>query len=358
MKVLFYINSIHEGGAERVMVNLSDHFAKCGCAVVFVTSFVDSWEYPLNPNIKRLSLEQEQIKCGFLKRNYIRIKNLRKICKVEKPDVVVSFMGENNFRAILATRGLKTKTIVSVRNDPDKEYPTKLFKFLAKTLYKKADGVVFQTEEAKKWFSKKIQSKSCIIMNQVADVFFETKRKDERYYVATGRLNQQKNYSLMIKAFARFTQIYPREKLYIFGNGELEVDLQKLINSLNVSDNIFLKGQSDDIPKVLSQAKGFLLSSDYEGMPNGLLEAMAVGVPCISTDCPCGGPKMIIEPNKNGVLIKIGDETSLFENLCKLEEDIEFRNLISQKAKEKAKEFKPEVIFKQWKSYLEDVIKK
>lgn len=358
MKILFYINAIHEGGAERVMVNLSDVFAKSGCDVVFVTSFVDSWEYPLNSNIKRLSLEQDQVKCGFLKRNYIRIKKLREICKKEKPDVVVSFMGENNFRAILATRGLKTKTVVSVRNDPNKEYPTKLFKFLAKTLYKKADGIVFQTEDAKQWFPKKIQNKSCIIMNQVADVFFETKRETENYYVATGRLNQQKNYSLMIKAFARFVKVHPNEKLFILGNGELKNDLQNLIDSLNVADSIFLKGQSDNIPKVLSQAKGFLLTSDYEGMPNGLLEAMAVGVPCISTDCPCGGPKMIIDSNKNGILIPIGDEDSLFNNLCKLEEDLAFRNQISQNAKEKAKDFKPSVIFNKWKEYLEGVVNK
>lgn len=355
MKIFFYINNIGYGGAERVIVNLSSIFADNNHDVALITSFRVEKEYELNPKIKRYSLEKEEQKSNFLKRNFSRIKKLKELCKKEKPDVLVSFMGENNFRAILATRGLKTKTIVSVRNDPNKEYPTKLFKFLAKTLYKKADGVVFQTDDAKSWFPKRVQNKSRVIMNQVSDKFFNIKKENEEYYVATGRLNQQKNYPMMIRAFARFVKDNPNEKLFIYGNGDLREDLDELIKNLNVEKNIVLKGSSSDIPSVLKNAKGFLLSSDYEGIPNGLLEAMAVGVPSISTDCPCGGPKMMINHNENGLLIPVGDEYKLYESLSSLE-NADLRKKISANAKKSAEKFKPEVIYENWEKYLKEVV--
>ena len=355
MKIFFYINNIGYGGAERVMVNLSSVFAENNHDVSLITSFNVEKEYEINSKIKRYSLENEEQSSNFLKRNFSRIKKLKALCKKEQPDVLVSFMGENNFRAILATRGLKTKTIVSVRNDPNKEYSTKLFKFLAKTLYKKADGVVFQTDDAKNWFPKKVQKKSRVIMNQVAEKFFSVKKEKEDYYVATGRLNQQKNYPMMIRAFARFVKDYPDEKLYIYGNGDLREELNELIKNLNVERNILLKGPSNDIPDVLKNAKGFLLSSNYEGIPNGLLEAMAVGVPCISTDCPCGGPKMIINHNENGLLIPVGDEDKLYEALCCLENE-DLRKKISTNAKKSAESFKPDVIYENWEKYLKEVV--
>ena len=192
-------------------------------------------------------------------------------------------------------------------------------------------------------------------MNQVAEKFFSVKKEKEDYYVATGRLNQQKNYPMMIRAFARFVKDYPDEKLYIYGNGDLREELNELIKNLNVERNILLKGPSNDIPDVLKNAKGFLLSSNYEGIPNGLLEAMAVGVPCISTDCPCGGPKMIINHNENGLLIPVGDEDKLYEALCCLENE-DLRKKISTNAKKSAESFKPDVIYENWEKYLKEVV--
>ena len=355
MKIFFYINNIGYGGAERVMVNLSSVFAEKNHDVSLITSFRLEKEYDLNSKIKRYSLENEEKASNFFKRNLSRIKKLKELCKKEQPDVLVSFMGENNFRAILATRGLKTKTIVSVRNDPNKEYPTKLFKILAKTLYKKADGIVFQTDDAKAWFPKKIQNKSNVIMNQVSEKFFSIVKENEDYYVATGRLNQQKNYPLMIRSFARFVKDYPDEKLFIFGDGALREELNELIKSLSVEENIILKGPSNDIPNVLKKAKGFLLSSDYEGIPNGLLEAMAVGLACVSTDCPCGGPKMVINDKENGLLIPVGDEDELYEALSNLE-NLDLRKKISTNAKKSAENFKPEVIYNNWEKYLKEIV--
>lgn len=156
-KIVFYVNAINGGGAERVMVNLAKYFSENGYDTTLVTSFRDTWEYPLAATVRRLTLEEEEIKQSRIKRNFSRIKKLRDLCKSEKPDILVSFMEEPNFRTILATRGLPVKTLVSVRNDPNKEYAGKLGWFVGKILLPMADGCVFQTSDAQKWFPKRLQ---------------------------------------------------------------------------------------------------------------------------------------------------------------------------------------------------------
>ena len=122
--LLFYINAIHDGGAERVILQLAKHFANNGYKSVLVTSFVDDNEYPVPENVLRITLEEKNDKKSFVSRNISRIVKLRRICKEVRPLGVISFMGEPNIRIILATIGLHLKRIVSIRNDPRKEYPT------------------------------------------------------------------------------------------------------------------------------------------------------------------------------------------------------------------------------------------
>ena len=303
-KLLFYINALNGGGAERVMSNLSSQFVDKGYEVLFATSYPADGEYELNKKIKRFNLESENIPCSKIKRNYVRVKRLRQICKREKPDVLVAFMAEPNFRAIIATIGLKTKTVISVRNDPEKEYAGRLMNFVGKYILPMADGCVFQTEEAKKWFPKKLQNKSTIIFNAVKREFFEAKRKPVNGLIVTcGRLEEQKNHILLIKAFFNVVKKNPNAYLHIYGEGSLKDYLQSLIDNLGLNHSVKLMGQTNDVVSVLEKADVFVLSSFYEGMPNALMEAMAVGVPCIATDCPCGGARMLLNDN-NGILIK------------------------------------------------------
>jgi UDP-N-acetylglucosamine:LPS N-acetylglucosamine transferase len=163
-KILFYINSIHYGGAERVIVNLANEFSKRNYKVVFVTSFKDNKEYILDESIERITLEENNLKKSFIKKNIFRTLNLRKVYKHHKPNIVISFMAEPNFRAIAASMFLNIKNIISVRNDPNKAYPNILYRIVARILYPFADGCVFQTDDAKKWFSNSIQKKSKIIL--------------------------------------------------------------------------------------------------------------------------------------------------------------------------------------------------
>lgn len=353
--LLFYINSIHEGGAQRVMLQLAGRFAAAGWRVLLVTSFVDAWEYPVPPGVERLSLEKEQAAQSALKRNLSRIRSLRVLLREYRPAALISFMGEPNFRAVLAARGLPVKTVVSVRNDPDKEYAGRVFRFVGKHILPLADGCVFQTEQAKAWFPEALQRKSAVIMNQVSAAFYDRPKTQERSEIAAvGRLSAQKNHTLLIRAFSRLPDA--GERLVIYGEGELRPELEALVEKLGLSGRVLLPGQCDDVPQVLGGAKLFVLPSDYEGMPNALLEAMALGLPCIATDCPCGGPASVIRSGENGLLVPVGDEDALGRAMAELLSDEDERRRLAENAKQTAEGFRPEAVFRQWEAYIRSVI--
>lgn len=356
MKIAFYINAIHEGGAERVMVNLASNFANEGDNVILITSFKDSWEYPYSTKIKRYILEENKTFRSTIKRNIFRILELRKVLKVESPDCIVSFMAEPNYRAIIASHGLKIKTIISVRNDPNKEYPGKIGNLLGKKLLPLADGCVFQTSEAQRWFPKKLQDKSQIIFNAVKEDFFEINRQVVKNTIVTcGRLEEQKNHKMLINAFELVLKKHPDAKLMIYGEGKLRSDLTELIKSKGIEQNVLLCGNSNNVPEVLSKAEIFVLSSDYEGMPNALMEALAAGVPCISTDCPCGGPKSLITDKVNGRLISIKNEQQLANVLVELLDNKEMATGLGTEAQKRAFEFSPSKIYETWHKYVKFV---
>ena len=359
-KILFYINAINGGGAERVMVNLAKDFANIGVKTVLVTSFRDSWEYPVDSKVSRLSLEDEQIIQSQIKRNISRISKLRKLLKQEKPDVLVSFMREPNFRAIVASLGLPVKTIISIRNDPNRSYKGKKNAFIVKCLLPLADGCVFQTEEAKEWFPKRLQKKSAIIYNAVKGDFFNVERMPTKGEIVTcGRLEPQKNHELLIRAFAKCHEVYKDTSLKIYGDGSLKANLQELIDSLGIRDAATLCGSTTNVVEALQRADVFVLSSDYEGMPNALMEAMAVGVPCISTNCPCGGPKALLgSDGLNGTLVPVGDVDKLaqiMESYCK---DPNKKKSLGINAKKRANQFRNDVVFQQWNNYINYITNK
>lgn len=354
MKLIFYINQIYEGGAERVITRLASSFADEGHESILVTSFKHTGEYRYSDKIVRLSLEENQLTQSRIKRNLSRITKLRQIIKSQRPDVVLSFMQEPNFRMLMATLGLRCKKVVSVRNDPTREYSGMLGIFVGKVLMPLlADGCVFQTKQARDWFPKRLKRKSKVIYNAVDPSFFKTRVSGvNEYWVAIGRLVEQKNYPVMISAFASIVKKYPYEKLRIYGEGPMHGELQELIDSLGMTDCISLCGQSNEIPSVLTDAKGFLMTSDYEGLPNALMEAMAIGLPCIATDCPCGGPAELINNNKNGILVSVSSEREIFSAICSLIEDRDFSESIGNNARIMMKENDPQSIFYRWQSFL------
>jgi len=356
MKVLFYISTIRGGGAARVMTNLANQFVQDGNEVTFVTNFPAEKEYPLDAKIERVNLEERESERNFFQKNFDRIFSLRKIIRRVTPDVVVSFMHENDVRAYVATRGIKVKLLLSVRFDPQNFYKKRRKAIMARFVYGHADAVVFQTPAARDWFGK-IHGKAAIIYNQVAPEFFEINSSNIRKHsiVALGRLTHEKNYTLLIDAFSLIKNRV-EEKLIIYGEGALDKELKKYIKDKGLEKRILLPGSVGNVPQVMSEAKAFVMSSDSEGVPNALMEALAAGVPSISTACPCGGPAMLIENGKNGLLVPVKDKERLAEAMLRILSDQQFANELGRSAKLQAENYRPERVYKQWRSFIQEVV--
>lgn len=352
MRILFVIGPLNKGGAERVVCNLSNELIKKN-DVIIATTVTDKAEYSLDKRIKVICLDTNRTS-SFLTKNISRIRNLKKIIKEHNIDIAISFLPEPSYRLMLI-KNKKIKTIISDRNDPHIEYNSFLKKLLVKILYRKSDGFVFQTPDARKYFSKKIQSKSIIIPNPINDLFLVASPYDgnrTKRIVSVGRLTRQKNHKLLIDAFAIVNKKYDDYKLEIYGEGELKEDIEKYISNLGLNDYIFLKGKSNQLEKDLYDANMFVLSSDYEGMPNALMEAMALGLPCISTDCPIGGPKFLINNKESGLLVPVGDSDALANAIIELIEDDLLSRKISFNSFNDSKQYNNAEINKMWEDYI------
>ncbi len=347
MKYLFHISSLYGGGAERVMSNLINYFSVLNNEVIVVVCYEHDGEYKINDSTKKIVIGNSNL--------LNQSRALKKIIKEEKPDLCISFMQGGNFRMVLANLFTKQKFILSVRNDPKKEYTNVFNRFFAKIMFKKASGLVFQTPDAMKFFSKKIQKKSTIIFNPVSSDFFIQKREDNVSNIVTlGRLTKQKNFELMIDSYDSVKDKID-DNLLIYGDGELKEKLQEKIKAMHLEDRVFLMGRTNDSKDVLRNAKCFVMSSDFEGMPNALLEAVCMLVPSISTDCPCGGSKIALDGN--GILVPINNSEDLANAMLRLLTNVDLQNELSEKCLEKRKIFETNTILKQWDLYFKKILR-
>lgn len=355
-KIIFYIAGLQRGGAERVIANLANYFDGIGYDVTMFTDCVLAKEYPLNKSVHREIVGYEPT--GKRGRDMLRrIMVIRDAYKKVQPDAVVAFIGKTNIRALLASFGTGIPVIVSVRSTPQREYRTKAMRILAKLLFARAAGVVFQTEGAKAWFGKTVQKKSAILANPLhPDAVrprFEGKRTNE--IVTVGRLERVKNHRMLIEAFCQVSTEFPETVLRIYGDGQERKALEKLIEEKNMQEKVLLMGDHDKIPELIYQSRIFVLSSDAEGMPNALMEAMALGLAVVSTDCPCGGPAMVVRHGENGLLVPIGDAKAMAEALRELLSDAEKEERFGREAHKLGEELAPERVNKAWQDYVERV---
>ena len=304
MKIVFVTSSLSTGGAERVAAELSQELSKRHEVFVVITSI----------------RQKEVYSCGQAKISYLsaskkitpfsKIRALKRFLKFVSPDVVVAFPDPCSFYAARACADLHVPCICSERNAPQFAPSKRVMRFLRTESYRLASAVVFQTDEARSFFSKSIQNKGVLIPNP-----FEARpqlpRNPEKLIVSFGRLMPQKNYHCLIEAFSLFVGQHPDYRLEIYGDGPQRDMLTQYIDSLHLGSSIFLKGFVDNLANPLSRASVFVMSSDHEGMPNALLEAAAAGVPCVSTDCPVGGPRFLIGNNHFDQLVPINDPSAI-----------------------------------------------
>lgn len=359
MRVLCYTNKLNHGGAERVMSIIANELHALGHYVVLINDYKYEDEYSLNPLVKHYYIDgyYGDRSGNKVTRTLRRVLYLRKKCREHNIDVVVSFISDANYRAILATIGIRTKNVISVRNDPYKDYAGRFKKKLGELFYSRAEGCVFQTEYARDFFSEKIISHSCVIENPISDVFFDIDNcpLQEKKIVACGRLTEQKRFDILIDVFSKVHKRHPDYTLEIYGDGELKESLYRQIAKLNLNESIFLKGRSNSIQTDIGNASVFVLSSDFEGMPNALLEAMALGLPCVSTDCDGGGPRAIINNEIDGILVSKHNEEEMVSAISSIIDDKQFALKLSKYAREKGKKYSPASVVKKWEKFLQSL---
>lgn len=391
--IAMYIGSLRKGGAERVMVNLADYFFDQGYKVTLVTTYLAENEYEVNhaawkkvpagaPNAELVADTEEKPvwvdlkggEAGGIERVFSallkseqkgRISNfqkrhekLRKIWREIKPDIVLSFIGKNNIMALSTATKEEIKVVVSVRADPDMEYNTLSLKSAMLATFGKAAGIVVQSEGAKKKFPVFIQKKCTILPNALDPSFIRNRYMGERekLIVMVGRLDENKNQTLVIEAFEEIAADFPDYRMKIYGDGPDRLKLQGLIDRKGLGKRIELRGSVKHVAEHIEKAGLYILSSNQEGMPNSLIEAMALGLPCISTDCPCGGPRQLIQDGVNGLLVPVNDKEAMKEAMRKVLSDEKFSEKLGSEASKIQEKCSPEVTNRQWKDYFETIL--
>ncbi len=356
MNITIYIGSLSGGGAERVCCNLANFLSKKEHNVTMLTvSKTDELSYDLDNAVNLETLESDKrIKNGVLRTLLKQIKLLSFVRK-HKTDVYIVMLPKTIRSLMIYKKFIKAPIVFSERADPS-SYDKKTQKYL-KTAAKKAEGIVFQTEDAKAWYLPSITNKSIVIPNAINSDFIRPEYTGERgkSIVAAGRLSEQKNFKLLIDAFASVSPEYPEYNLKIFGKGPLEKELKDYAEALEVADKTQFMGYVSNMPEQLEKASVFVLSSDFEGMPNALMEAMALGLPCISTDCPAGGPKYLIRDGENGLLIPVGNRGKMAEAVLKILGDKESADKMGKNARMVAEELAPERIYGKWEEFIKEV---
>lgn len=380
LHIAFYIGALSKGGAERVFINLAEYFLSVGYDVTFITQYKKEDEYPLPDQASRYISDLTETELGGRIGNFFRrISKLHGIIRLSSPDLLMTTIGKANFMAIVCSAFLPTRVVVSVVAEPSLEYPTKAMRILAQTLFAEADGIVMQTGRQQRFLRYALRKRSVILPNSVSPRFIpseEELKKREALYLKrdadeapdpasgqdqaytrriymVGRMDENKNQLMGIQAFGQLAADYPDATLTVCGDGPLREKLMEVVGTYKLDDRIDMPGSVDDVPGRLLGAYAFLLTSDTEGMPNTLLEAMSLGVPCISTDCPCGGPAQIIDDGVNGLLVKTGDTDGLTAALRKLLEDPELACRIGFNAYESLKDYRPERVNALWKDYFD-----
>ena len=359
--IAFYIGSLNRGGAERVFVNLASYFLSIGYKVTMITQYIREDEYELPTGADRVVSDLSPEECkGRVYNFFARIIKLHRVIRQTDADLLMTTIGKANFMAITCAAFVKTRVVVSVVADPPLEYPTFAMKFLFNTLFGEADGIIMQTDDQRNHLRPGLRNEAVIMPNSVSPAFvkdhFEGTRNKNIYMV--GRMDDNKNQAMAISSFAKASDPADGYKLILAGDGPDREKLEALTDELGVKDRVEFTGVVSDIPDRLYDCAAFMLTSDTEGMPNTLLEAMSLGVPCISTDCPCGGPKQIIKDGVNGLLIPVRDEDALSSAMKKIMKDPSFAGKLGDAAYESMKEYRPDAVNLKWKNYFDQVILK
>ena len=348
--LLFTIPTLRAGGAERVLVSLLNHWAEKNIFNLVLVVHDDPKTrpfYTLHPTIN-------VIHTGFWDKHqkWRIVFFLSRIINILKPDGVISFIIWNNILTLLAAKIVRVPCIIAERSSPH-VVKNKVVKYVRNWIYGWADRVIVQTGRAQAMFPERLGPKISVIANPISST---AKPSGERQHLilSAGRLAKEKRFSLLIESFSLIADDHRDWNLVIFGEGPERKNLETCITEKGLEKRIFLPGATKEIAQEMAKGSIFVLSSRFEGMPNALAEAMTLGLAVISTDCPTG-PRELITPFENGLLVPVDDAEALAESMKMLIEDRKMRENFGKRASQAMKKYDIKNITLLWEKEFKKV---
>jgi len=363
LRVLFVISSLSAGGAERMVVELANALREeegVEAGILTLTKG-DKDHYQLNTGIQRISLNvigDSRNLFQTLRNNVRRSLSIRRAIQDFAPQVVISFVDQNNVRTLAALVGSGIPVVVSERIDPRMYELGRMWNLARRIFYPTAKRLVVQTRSVADWASGVVfRSRVRTIPNFVRSLPVPRGggERDEREILAVGRLSKQKGFDLLLEAFAMSRLHHQGCRLTILGEGPERPALEAQARRLGIRSVLSMPGVVEDPAPWMARCGVFVLPSRFEGFPNALLEAMAMGCPSIAANCP-SGPADIVIPGKNGLLVPSGSVEALAEALDILMGDDEMRERLGEEAKEIRECFSRDKIVKQWLDMIREAV--
>ena len=399
--IVFVVGNYKNGGVPMHATNLANAFAEKGytCTILVTKDIGENVYFERHKNVSLVSLKEyaaehigDDLVQKVLKKRKLKIrliKYLRYISRafhkwdkklaneirgLRKSNDIATFILNNPecvyipfgisyfFEVFYGAKGTNCKIIYAERNAPEVDFPKddaekeRLFKFLSK-----ADGAVLQTRDELSFFDGKLKN-TAVINNPVKANLPEPFEGERRKVIVNFcRISEQKNIPLMINAFIEFYKVHSDYTLGIYGNTvedieeKLKLVYLEMISSLGADDYIKILPPRGDIHSVVRDCAMFVSSSDFEGLSNSMLEAMAIGLPCVCTDCLGGGAREMITDSENGLLVPMNDVDALAKAMCRMAEDKEFADNCSRNAAKVRETHKVESIAAQWLGLIEKI---
>lgn len=357
MKIALLIYSLAGGGAERMVSRLANEMSQKGHEITLILLYNREQMYEIKNEVQIVVCSTPNtIKTRRLQAIIYRIKSIRSVLKNIQADVIFAFMISLVPYAVLAAKGLRTKVIGAERANPN--ILKKKWKLVIRIFSPFCDGYVFQTNGAKNSYPKNVAKKSIVIGNIAPECKERKKNQEqiEKSFCSVGRLNNDKDYLTLFKAILLVKQKIPSIQITIWGQGSKEKEYKQIVKNYGIEKNVVFAGFSKNILEELTNYQYFIFSSRAEGMPNALLEAMSVGLECISTDCDFG-PGELIENGKNGWLVPVGDAKAMAERITYCLDNYDKHEQICEKAKQIRKKYSLNSVMNAYVDYAIEVYK-
>ena len=360
MNISFIINNLSFGGAEKMATFVTNNLAKRGHEVsIFVLNAISDSHQSIDENIRVYHYNRAQKSNSYLQ-YYEWIRFFVPIAKKERTEVLISFLGTPNLVCTLISKILYIPSIISERGDPYTAFSDgRIVTRLLLWIYNCSSGAVFQTIEASHFYGKKLQKRSKVIPNPI---FISGSIQNLKYkalpktIVYLGRLdNHQKRLDVLLDSFKEFYESHCDYRLIIYGRGAALSYIENYIKEHSLSDCIELKGVSKSSMEDIAKEGIYVITSDFEGISNSLLEAMAIGMPVVTTDHSPGGGRFLVQDHVNGLLVPVRDSHAIAKALSEFADNAELCERCGNEAKKVIQRFEPKKIIDMWESYICEV---